>query len=521
MASLTLFRSSSSASPATDTVNEAGGAAYALPARHALAQLASTGCLSTTFYASAETQLDQTLRFAAAVEPGFLARTAIHARERGRMKDMPALLCAALAGRDVALLERVFPRVIDDARMLRNFVQIIRSGATGRRSLGSAPRRCVRQWLESRTDEQVFRACVGTRPSLADIVRMVHPRPATPSRAALYAWLIGQPHDAAALPAIVREFEAFKAGAQSAPPDVPFQLLTALPLSEDAWAAIARRLPWQATRMNLNTLARHGVFRRGQVLHEVAERLRNPQEVRRSRVLPYQLLTAHAAAGPDVPAVVREALQDAMEVAIENIPAIPGRVHVFIDMSGSMHSPVTGHRPGATSVVRCIDVAALFAAAILRRNREAEITAFESKAVPVQLNPRDTVFTNAAKLAALPAGGTNCSAPLALLNQRRAPGDLVIYLSDNESWMDTPQHGRFGGSPTATMREWEMFRRRNAGARLVCLDLQPYAQTQAAERADILNIGGFSDTVFPLVADFARGELSPGHWVAEIEKVQL
>ena len=40
------------------------------------------------------------------------------------MKDMPALLAAILAVRDLELLAQVFPRVIDSGKMLRNFVQI-------------------------------------------------------------------------------------------------------------------------------------------------------------------------------------------------------------------------------------------------------------------------------------------------------------------------------------------------------------------------------------------------------------
>ena len=43
--------------PLTVTVNEAGGCAYKLPPKSALAQFAATGCLNATFYASAEDQL--------------------------------------------------------------------------------------------------------------------------------------------------------------------------------------------------------------------------------------------------------------------------------------------------------------------------------------------------------------------------------------------------------------------------------------------------------------------------------
>jgi 60 kDa SS-A/Ro ribonucleoprotein len=138
MVNLLLFKSRTRV-PATDTVNEAGGRAYAMSDKHALAQYAATGCLSHTYYATAKNQLDKVRELCGKVDPEFIAKAAVYCREEGFMKDMPALLLAELAVRDGALLERVFERVCDNAKMLRNFVQIVRSGVTGRRSLGSRP----------------------------------------------------------------------------------------------------------------------------------------------------------------------------------------------------------------------------------------------------------------------------------------------------------------------------------------------------------------------------------------------
>ncbi|HEY0051383.1 MAG TPA: hypothetical protein VGB68_18955, partial [Pyrinomonadaceae bacterium] len=237
------------------------------------------------------------------------------------------------------------------------------------------------------------------------------------------------------------------------------------------------------------------------------------------RVFPYHLLVAYTAASQnrDIPREITEALQDAMEIATENVPEIKGKVYVFPDISGSMHSAVTGYRKGSTSAVRCLDVAALVAAAILRKNPSAEVVPFSDHIVQADLNPRDSVMTNAQKLAKLPSGGTNCSAPLFSLNAKKAKGDVVIYVSDNESWVDkTRSH-----SGTQTMIQWNEFKSRNADAKLVCIDIQPYAHTQAGERADILNVGGFSDQVFTLVSEFAAGTLDAGHWVGVIEKVEI
>jgi len=511
--------------PKTDALNEHRAPAYALSPKAQLAQYAATGCLNHTFYADAGEQLAKVLELCRTLDAEFIAKTAIYARERGFMKDMPALLCAVLSVKDVKTLARVFPRVIDNGKMLRNFVQIMRSGSVGRKSLGTAPKRLINDWFARRSDEAIFKDSVGQAPSLADVVKMIHPKPSTASRAALYGYFIGREFDATALPPIVRQYERFKAGEALDTPNVPFQMLTSLPLSAKDWAGIARTAPWQMTRMNLNTFARHGVFNEPGLSELIADRLRDERAIRKARVFPYQLLAAYlnvqSQGGNQIPHVVREALQDAMEIAIGNVPNVEGKVYVFPDISGSMHSPVTGHRKGATSSVRCIDIAALVAAAVLRRNPRAKVIPFESKALEISLNPRDSVMTNAEKLASLPCGGTNCSAPLALLNQRKAQGDMIIYVSDNESWVDAPHYGRFGGSATETMKQWAEFKQRSPQARMVCIDIQPYGTIQAQERADILNVGGFSDQVFELTAEFAAGRLSDDHWVGVIEAIAL
>jgi 60 kDa SS-A/Ro ribonucleoprotein len=181
-----------------------------------------------------------------------------------------------------------------------------------------------------------------------------------------------------------------------------------------------------------------------------------------------------------------------------------------------MSSAVTGYRKGATTAVRCIDVAALFAAAVVRKNPQAEVLPFECDVVNITLNSRDSVMTNAARLASIGGGGTNCSAPLALLNRSKAKGDLVIFISDYESWVDAG-----AGRGTAMMREFNAFKERNPAARLACIDVQPYRTVQAIEREDILNVGGFSDQVFDVISEFARGELNADHWIGVIESMAL
>jgi 60 kDa SS-A/Ro ribonucleoprotein len=74
------------------------------------------------------------------------------------------------------------------------------------------------------------------------------------------------------------------------------------------------------------------------------------------------------------------------------------------------------------------------------------------------------------------------------------------------------------------MTEWQQFvqNQRRLGVtkpKLICLDLQPVTTTQAPDRDDILNVGGFSDAVFSVVASFLDDEVT--RFVTEVERIEL
>lgn len=515
MANKSLFASAFSRFlPRAETVNQAGGPAYAYGPEAKLAQLAATGTLADGFYSSAETQLADVVLAAKDVDPEWVAKCAVYSRKSGAMKDMPALLAAYLTIVDPDLSVRVFKRVIDNGRMLRTFVQIMRSGQVGRASLGSRPKRLVREWLEQASMNQLMQAATGNDPSLADIVKMVHPAPTSAERRAFYGWLIAKPYDVAALPAEIAAFEAWKRAPQGELPQVPFEWLTAYPLSAEQWGVLATRMGWQALRINLNTLARNGAFAVDGVTEAVAARLADPQAIARVRPMPYQLMVALGQVGDGVPLAVQAALESALEASLASVPSLEGQVVVCPDVSGSMSSPATGYRKGASSKVRCIDIAALVAAAVLRRNRDARVIPFEQTVVKLKLDPHARLAVNAAKLAEVGGGGTNVSAPLALLNKERARVDTVVIVSDNESWVDPSRRGA-----TATMYEWNKLKARNPDAKLICIDIQPYSSTQAKDRADIMNVGGFTDAVFDAMTRFASGQSRD--WVEIVQNTEV
>jgi 60 kDa SS-A/Ro ribonucleoprotein len=140
------------------------------------------------------------------------------------------------------------------------------------------------------------------------------------------------------------------------------------------------------------------------------------------------------------------------------------------------------------------------------------IVPFDTRVRPVSANPRDSVMTNARKFA-MNGGGTDCSCALQHLNAREEKLSAVIFVSDNESWYrnapvsSTTYGGYYGRNRgTAMAQEWATFKSRNPKAKLVCIDIQPYQTVQVQDNKDVLNVGGFTDSVFSVVANFINGD---------------
>jgi len=545
MANKSLFSSLTSRLPKANAVNEAGGRAYKLEPKHALAQVAATGTFANAFYSTAEAQLDELLELIDQVDDNqYLAKLAIYARQKAFMKDMPAALLVALSVRDTELMHQVFDRVVDNGRVLRTVFQMIRSGrfkdkaGKSRIGLSSSVQRAFQRWLNTASVGKLLSASIGNDPSLRDILRMARPTPKDNARRAMFGWLTDKsidkwaPATEADLPVEVQSLIAYRNSESEEAQalivggldNVRWDLLSDAAKGPKVWAALAPKMGSQALRMNLNTLLRHDVLATSEMVDYVADRIADEKEIRASKQFPYQYFTAYLNADDNVPQKIKTALHKAAEIACGNVPELPGPVVIGLDTSGSMSSSVTGDRGrGATSKMRCIDVAALFAAAILRRNPDSVVIPFDTSAYDAKMDPNDSILSIAERLAKYGGGGTDCSLPLVAANQKHAKRKFagIVLVSDNESWVGT---GR-GGS-TGVMTAWEAFvanQRKLAGKeaspKLVCIDLQPYRTVQACERADIMNIGGYSDSVFNVISSFLTD--NDQRFVAEVEAIKL
>ncbi|MER7443806.1 TROVE domain-containing protein [Micromonospora avicenniae] len=135
-----------------------------------------------------------------------------------------------------------------------------------------------------------------------------------------------------------------------------------------AWEAIIPSMGYLALLRNLRNFDQAGVS--DAVAETVAQKLADPGEVARSRVLPMRFLSAYNAAPS-----LRWAypLEKALQHALVNVPALDGRTLILIDTSGSMTSSFS-----KDGTLRCWDAATVFGLALAARAQDATVVSFSN-----------------------------------------------------------------------------------------------------------------------------------------------
>lgn len=509
-------------------VNEAGGKAYNKTTEQALATYAFTSTLGNTYYSSAKDQLDQLKNLLEKTDPEFVAKLASYTKKEGLMRDMPAVLIAYLIcnnwhgnqaqfSRNKFKLIHLFNSVIDNVAMLRKFVTVMRSGAFGRKSLGSFAKKLIQRKINNIPIEQLFRQDIGNNPSLSDILKLAHPNPYAvndgKTREAFYAYLTGNKiKDENDLPDCVKEYEGFKLalreGRYCELPNLPFEKLAALELTDRHWSALISQLGPKATIKNLNTAARHNCFGNREVINSICSKLTSFEKIAAAKIFPYQLFSAYKYA-ENIPPEIQNALLRATELATNNIPELSGTVAIGVDVSGSMSGSITD--TGIASKMRIVDVAALFSICLANKNKNrAHIIPFDYSVHSTNSLKDKDMLAASKKLAEFGGGGTNCSLVISHLISNRIHVDTIIIISDDQSWIQ----GNAKGTPLA--QKYAEYKKVNPGVKLILLDLTPTSTTQAEVATDTLLIAGFSDQIFSIIPEFIQNS-STDFWVKKIQ----
>ncbi|HVU18298.1 MAG TPA: TROVE domain-containing protein [Candidatus Didemnitutus sp.] len=460
-----------------NAVNFAGGRALAETAKLELVSVLLTTFLKDEFYRTENQTMAQIRALIAKVnDPLFVAKAAIYARHTHGMRSVSHLVAGETA------------KTVKGAQWTKNFfAHVVRRpddvleilayylAAYGRpvpnslkKGLGTAMARFdEHQLAKYRREHSVFK--------LVDAVNLVRPS----STPALTKLVNGE-----LAPAQTWETKLTQAGEADDADE-------AAAAKTQAWAELVRerKLGYLALLRNVRNILTHAP----DVLEEMCVQLADERAVRRSLVFPFQFLSAvEVLKQGNLPGASRvmEALNEAIDHSLANVPKFEGSTLIALDSSGSM----TG-RPQI--------IGSLFAATMVKA-MGADLMLFSDDARYVSLNRRDTTLTAAASIPFI-SGGTNFNA---IFQRANRAYDRIVILSDMQGWIG-------GGAPVQPFAEYQ--RRHNVAPRVFSFDLKGYGTLQFPQER-VFCLAGWSDRVFEVMQKL---DDDPQALVREVEAVRL
>lgn len=145
------------------------------------------------------------------------------------------------------------------------------------------------------------------------------------------------------------------------------------PMTARDWEQVIPAMGVMALVRNLNNFTRAGIDDKSATL--VCGILSDRDAIRKSRMLPMQLLTAYRVQETDR---FRWALDVAINHALDNVPELDGYTLVMVDTSSSMDDPLSKDYKSDRHRVKRWDAAALFGIALGRRCASVDVVSFSS-----------------------------------------------------------------------------------------------------------------------------------------------
>lgn len=387
------------------------------------------------------------------------------------------------------------------------------------RGWGPALRRAVAGWYTGKPADRLAYQVTKYRQregwSHRDLLRLAHPTTSDPAVDAVFEWITHASTGADA-PSLIHGFQAAQAPGADVPALVREFGLSWEMLPSDAlndpkvWdalldagmgaTALMRQLP-RLTRLGL--LPAFG----GRTV-EVAERLADPELLRRGRVHPLAVLTArrtYASGRGDkgsstwVPSArIVDALDAGFYAAFGAVEAAGSRTMLALDVSGSMS---WGRIAGSPLTPR--EASAALALVQLATEPDSAAFAFTSSGgfgrrgiSSLALSPRQRLGDAVSAVSGLPFGGTDCALPMIHARKNRLAVDTFVVHTDNDTWAGDVQ-------PFQALRDY----RESTGiaARLVVVGMTATGFTIAdPSDAGMMDVVGFDVSTPQVIADFSR-----------------
>ncbi len=342
-----------------------------------------------------------------------------------------------------------------------------------------------------------------------DLMRLSHPETASSSLHGLGEWILRG--NSAEAPRIVQGFvQAHTPGT-----DIPalvqeyhltWEMLPTESLNErEVWEALLDgNVPLGALVRQLPRLTRIGVIEpMGYLTTEIAARLVNPEELKRARLHPINLLVAlktyasgRSVRGSSTWTPVREiidALDTAFYVAFGAVEAANKRTMIGVDVSGSMGSTFSD------LPLTSAEAAAAMALVTMATEPKTVVYGFSHVIKELPISPKQRLNDVLRVTRDNNFGGTNAALLIQKAIEQNLSVDTFMVITDNDTW---------AGSQHVFQALTEYRKKTGIAARLVVLSTYA-SRSSVADPSDplSLDIAGFDLSTPSVVADFSAGRI--------------
>lgn len=332
-----------------------------------------------------------------------------------------------------------------------------------------------------------------------DVIEMTHPTPARPDQGALFRAALERRHGrdeitqlpmlaananlrqlAADYPSVLLDPDAVRAAGMT----WENVLSLAGPKVDKAnlWRALIPSMGYMALLRNLRNFDEAGLpddFAIG-----VGARLADPQEVAKSRQFPLRFLSAFKAVQS-----LRwgHFLSQAIGHSLGNVPQLPGRTLILVDVSGSMSYNLSGR-----SELTCAEAAGIFASALALRAQDPTLVWFNTTSGQIRV-PQGGALLRLAKSIPAANGGTETAVALRRWYDHH---DRVIVVTDEQA-------GCYQDPTTAVPKDRPMY----------TWNLVGYQAGSTPTTANRLTFGGLTDAAFRMIPLVEAGRSCSWPWV--------
>jgi 60 kDa SS-A/Ro ribonucleoprotein len=462
------------------TVNHEGALAFKPSSQLDLYLRACTCLVEDRFYTKADQQLAELRTAIQACERSYVLKLANYTRNQMHLRTLPMILLAEAsvmhsgdskeAKNDVrSYVPKVVKRADEPGELLAYWIRRVGEGSKAK--LPNALKKGLSDALRRFDEYQLAKYNRAGEVKLRDVLMLTHARPDSPERAALYKRVLED---------------------KLATPETWEVLISTQGASAETWNKIAPKMGIMALLRNLRNFEQH---KAEIALAHAMKVFRDPEKVRESQLLPFRWLAAEREVSGSA---LKDALREALNLSLVNLPVWQGKTAVFVDLSGSMSGALS-----ARSKVMYIDVASLMGAMATRLSQgEYLVGGFGESYQDIPVARSDSVLSNANKIRKTDVGhSTNAWLTIRALRKRKQVFDRVLLFSDMQCYST-----HWGNE--SLVEEWQRYRREvNPRALLYSVDLAGYGSLQfPQDDSGVVQLAGWSDRVLDLVAALERGQ---------------